>query len=222
MSAIKLGKPTPPTAPPQYDIVAMITFQPPICGIGNVPIDERERKINLQLAKDILQQIERAQKEEKVKIVYCSDVVDWIEKLSQEGFSALHVNIQYEVELPFYNIQIPLPPLAKAIYILYMRHPEGFYRKQIAEKLLRSELTQIYQKLRPNNSDTSIAKTIDDLCNFEKKNLDRQVCIINRAFRSALGEMASYYLPSGKKGQPRALDFEHISFGLPDVLKQIE
>lgn len=214
-----LSKPTPPTADPHWDMVAMITFLPPICGLSEVMADEHARQINLQLARDIVRQIERAQEEENVKIVFLEDVEHYIDLLSGEGFGALHVNRRFDIELPFYNVRIALPPLAKAIYILYMRHRDGFYRKQIAEPGMADELRRIYKVLQPKRSDGDINQTIADLTDFSKKNLDRQMSIINQAFRMRLGDKAAHYLPTGKrKGAPRSLDFERVTFSLPPML----
>ncbi len=216
------SKPTPPTANPDWDMLCMITFRPPIRGISEVMADEHARQINLQLARDIVRQIEQAQAKEKVKIVFLSDVERYIELLSGEGFGALHVTRTFAIELPFYNVRIALPPLAKAIYILYMRHRDGFYRKQIAEPAMADELRRIYRVLQPTRSEADIAQTIADLTDFSKKNLDRQMSLINKAFRAHLGDKAAHYLPTGKRrGEPRSLDFECVSFSLPETLADL-
>lgn len=217
-----LRTPTPPTADPHWDMLCLITFQPPMHGISEVMADEHARQINLQLAHDIVQQIECAQAEEHVKIVFLDDIVRYIDLLNGEGFGALHVTRRFDIELPFYNVRIALPPLAKAIYILYMRHRHGFYRKQIAEPAMADELRRIYRLLQPKRSAADIDKTIADLTDFSKKNLDRQMSLINQAFRTRLGDKAAHYLPAGKrKGAPRSLDFEHVSFSLPPALEHL-
>lgn len=217
-----LSKPTPPNIDLQWDMLCLITFQPPICGLGEVMTDEHARQINLQLARDIVQQIERAQENENVKIVFLSDIERYIDLLSSEGFGALHVTRRFDIELPFYNVRIALPPLAKAIYILYMRHRDGFYRKQIAAPDISDELRRIYKVLQPKRSDDNIGQTIADLTDFSKKNLDRQMSLINKAFRTSLGNKAVHYLPTGKrKGELRSLDFERITFSLPPILDNL-
>lgn len=209
-------------SPRDFKTTCVITLAPGLHGISEVMTNERARKINLDLAREIMHLIETAQCQENVEIIFASDIKRYIRRLSEKGLGALVVTDKFEIEVPFYQLQIALPPLAKAIYILYMRHSEGLYRKQIANDDIAEELYNIYRILRPNSTAEHLRKTISDLTDFSKKNLDRQMTLINHRFKKALGEHAKHYLPTGAhKSQPRSLDFTRVTFRLPPALENL-
>lgn len=209
-------------SPRDFKMTCVITLAPGLHGISEVMTNERARKINLDLAREIMHLIETAQCQENVEIIFASDIKRYIHRLSEKGLGALVVTDKFEIEVPFYQLKIALPPLAKAIYILYMRHSEGLYRKQIANDDIAEELYNIYRILRPHGDAERLRKTIADLTDFSKKNLDRQMTLINNRFKKALGAYAPHYLPAGAhKSQQRSLDFTRVTFRLPPALENL-
>ena len=201
---------------------ALITFQR-ICGLSDVLVDKHAKKVNIELGNEILRMIERAERAENVEIVFLDDVRRIINRLKRNGLGALRIDKNFRIIVDYNDTEIKLSPLCKAIYVLYMRHPEGLGRKQIAEKNIVEELYQIYAILAPNKTSVQIKNTIDNLVDFSKKNLDKQMSLINKTVRTTLGDKSEHYLPrSSKRNEKRMLDFENVAFCLPQALNDLE
>lgn len=196
----------------KIEICEVVTFAEAIGGISEVMLSEDVRQTNLDVAQRVMEIIKEAAKDGRVEIVFAKDIRKYIDILQQEGLSPLIVDSALQIRLPLYELILNLPPLAKALYLLYVRHPEGLYRKQIAD--FKDELEALYQI---TSGCTDLVKTrhsIEQLTDFSKKNMDRQMCIIHKTFRQALGDKAVHYLPCGGRSQVRKLDFERVSFHL--------
>ncbi len=202
------------TNPPEGQV---IITRARISGISEVMMNEEVRRTNLQIAQDILRQIEEASKDGSVEIIFADDIRKYIALLQEEGLSPLVIDSRLQIRLPLYELTLDLPPLAKALYMLYMRHPEGLYRKQIAD--CREELLWLYSACLGRRVDSDMRRTIDHLTDFSTKNADKQMSLINRSFRRALADKADHYIPvSAKRGERKCLDFSRVSFHLPSFL----
>lgn len=198
--------------------VVILSKEECISGISEVMLNEKSRQTNLEIAQEILQKIEEISKNGDVEIIFADDIRKYIKILQEEGLSPLIVDSKLQIKLPLYELTLDLPPLAKAIYILYIRHREGLYWKQIAE--FKEELLWLYASCSGRKVDDKACKTIDNLIDFQRKNLDKQMSTINSVFRKALKEKASHYLPQSKhRGETRQLDFDRVSFHLPHYLE---
>ncbi len=92
------------------------------------------------------------------------EVRERIEKLRQRGIaeylleqlihpdnrlSRLVITKDYRILLPdYHNMEIKMEPLVKAVYLLFLNHPEGIVFKSLPD--YRQELVQIYSHLRPS------------------------------------------------------------------------
>lgn len=205
----------------EYDCLVVLSKDQCISGISEVMLNEKSRLTNLEIARDILHKIEEVSQDGSIEIVFANDIRKYIEILQQEGLSPLVVDSALRIRLPLYELTLDLPPLAKSIYMLYMRHEEGFYRKQIAD--FRDELLLLYAAILKKRIDRDMCDTIDHLIDFSRKNLDKQMSIINSTFRHALKDKAVHYLPQSEhRGGVRKLDFERVSFHLPKCLQDDE
>lgn len=188
-----------------------------IGGISEVMLNDEVRRTNLQVARDILRQIEEVSQDGTVEIIFADDIRKYIALLQEEGLSPLVVDSRLQIRLPLYELTLSLPPLAKSLYLLYMRHPEGLYRKQIAD--FEDELLSLYAACIGRRADDAMRRTIARLTDFSTKNADKQMARINKVFRGALAERAVHYIPtSSSRGERRRLDFDRVSFHLPPTL----
>ncbi len=201
---------------PAIQACLVITYAQAVSGISEVMLNEDVRQTNLQVAHRILQIIEEASQDGTIEIIFADDIRKYIDLLQQEGLSPLVIDSALQIRLPLYELILELPPLAKALYLLYVRHPEGLYRKQIAD--CKEELEALYALTSQCTDTEKIKCTINLLTDFSRKNLDKQMSLINRTFRQALGDKAVHYLPSGARSQLRQLDFTRVSFHLPASL----
>ena len=109
---------------------------------------------------------------------------------------------------------------------LYAESAAGHQFHNLVELIKRPENIKLaYRNMRKNDGSRTAGvdgKTISDLTDFSKKNLDRQMTLINHRFKKALGEHAKHYLPTGAhKSQPRSLDFTRVTFRLPPALENL-
>lgn len=197
---------------PNIETRVVVSLAQAIGGISEVMLNEKVRRTNLDVARRVMEIIEEAAQDGGVEIVFANDVRKYIDILQQEGLSPLIVDSALQIRLPLYELTLDLPPLAKALYLLYVRHPEGLYRKQIAD--FKDELEALYQITSGSTDWAKTRHTIEQLTDFSNKNMDRQMCVINKTFRQALGDKAVHYLPSGGRSQVRKVDFERVSFHL--------
>lgn len=119
--------------------------------------------------------------------------------------SPLVVTEDNRIILPDYNHQeIPLPPLPKSLYFLYLRHPEGIPFKCLSS--YRAELFSIYCQLCPNSNPSRLSRAVDNLVDSSNNSLNEKISLIRRAFLNVLDEhLAAHYIISGEKGENRRI-----------------
>lgn len=80
-------------------------------------------------------------------------------EMSINSISDIHVTNKCEILLTDYEIEMKLPSIYKAFYLLYLNHPEGI-NYQLIDAECKEELVQWYRWSNPKNADVS---KIDDL-----------------------------------------------------------
>ena len=120
--------------------------------------------------------------------------------LKRQTLSHLHVTSDYRLILTDYgNLEVELTPLPKALYLLFLRHPEGIAFKRMSEH--RDELTLLYAQLAPNINPMRRQQHIKDLIDPMKNSLNEKVSIIHRAFARILdSSLLPHYAIEGSKG----------------------
>ena len=82
----------------------------------------------------------------------------------QKKLSKMVITKEYRIFLTDYqNMEIKMGPLVKAVYLLFLNHPEGLMFKHLPD--YREELTQIYLKLKPIGMTDRIRQSIEDVTN---------------------------------------------------------
>jgi len=99
------------------------------------------------------------------------------------------------------NIEISLRPLEKALYRLFLNHPEGIRRTDLP--LHRNELYAIYSHLSNQDDKEQQRQRIDDLVSILSNSADEKISRIKRVFIDAVGEnLARHYCIAGERGEP--------------------
>lgn len=135
-------------------------------------------------------------------------VQEWLSKMLQEDeiISRLVITPQAKIMLPDYNdIEIILTPKEKAVFFLYLKHPEGICFKNLPD--YREELSMYYRRVTRSGSPEAISAAIDNLVLSISGDADVQRSrirnAINKAFKDRFCEQYSrYYTIEGSKGQP--------------------
>ena len=114
--------------------------------------------------------------------------------------SKLVITSQYKIFLPdFGNIEIKLRPLEKAIYLLFLRHPEGIYHSSLSDH--RQELYEIYSRISTMGDLNEMKERIDDMVNALSDSASQKISRIKRVFEESIGsELAQHYMIKGEMG----------------------
>ena len=117
-----------------------------------------------------------------------------------DRLSRLVVTKDYRIVLPDYqDMEIKMEPLAKAVYLLFLKHPEGIAFKSLPDH--RKELADIYTKLRPAGLTDRAMQSIEDVTNPLLNSINEKCARIRGAFVGEFDDyMAKYYYIDGHRG----------------------
>ena len=161
---------------------------------------EREQALN-DIQAQILQYVTtyQADPKELIEILLKGKIVIG----QNNGLSPLVVNNDLKIVLSYYNeVEVKMPAMCRAIYILFLKHPEGIALKDIAD--YRAELEDIYSIVMPGRNEERAKEAIDNLVDPMSNTLNEYISKIKRCFKSRIinEELASNYIISGKRGEP--------------------
>ena len=98
--------------------------------------------------------------------------------------------------LDFSNKEIELQPVHKAVYLLFLSHPEGIEFKRLGE--YREELTRYYMQTARMMDKEKIMEGVDHLVNPLDNAINEKCSRIKKVFLEMMDEyMANYYIISG-------------------------
>lgn len=139
-----------------------------------------------------------------------------------QELSSLQFDGNLSLFLPQYkNAEIRLHPLSKAIYILFLLHPEGIELRSIDR--YRDELEQIYDIVMPNRDIDAGRDIIDNVLNPATGTLQQNLSRIKRFFRTVImdDEVAAKYYITGHRGAPYGIALPRNLVRLPRVFDGI-
>ncbi|MBU6159333.1 MAG: hypothetical protein KGP35_09955 [Bacteroidetes bacterium] len=119
--------------------------------------------------------------------------------------SKLLIRRNGRIYLPNYaNMEIKIPTLEKALYILYLKHPEGIYISSLNEH--RQELYDIYARLSNRGLMEDMRKRIDDMTNVLRDQTSVKISRIKKSFTDALGNaLAEHYIIQGENAERKLI-----------------
>lgn len=118
--------------------------------------------------------------------------------------SSLEITFDYRILLPDYNIEIEMAPLPKAVYLLFLNHPEGISFKCLGE--YKEELAKFYSAVTNRVIEESINKSITDICNPISNSINEKCARIREAFiKKITDDIAVNYYVTGKAGSPKRI-----------------
>jgi len=124
----------------------------------------------------------------------------------EELFPQLVVTEDYKVMLADgAETEVKMEPLVKAVYLLFLSHPEGIVLKCLPD--YRKELTALYLLLRPYGLTDRVMKSIEDVTNPTLNSINEKCTRIRNVFSGLLPKsVARYYSISGKRGEAKRID----------------
>jgi len=148
------------------------------------------------------------------------EVKERIDKLEQHGISRrllmkmiperpklsrLIVSKDMRIILPDYNnMEIKMEPINKAVFLLFLRHPEGIIFKELPD--YRKELVDIYQKIKPLGLNDRAIQSIEDVTNPLLNSINEKCARIRGAFIYKFDDsLAQHYYIYGMRGEPKKI-----------------
>ncbi len=102
------------------------------------------------------------------------------------------------------RVEVKMEPLIKAVYLLFLNHPEGILFKFLPD--YREELAGIYAKLRPWGLTDRARRSIEDVTNPFLNSINEKCARIRKAFLDLLDEhVAEQYYIQGERGEAKKI-----------------
>ena len=144
---------------------------------------------------------------DKVQILreYGMNEAEIISKLFQSpSFPQLFISRNYRIFLGEERKELHLEPLVKAVYLLFLKHPEGIMFKCLPD--YRKELAEIYNRLRPLGLTDKAIRSIEDVTNPLLNSINEKCARIRGAFVGQFDDhMARHYYIDGRRGEAKKI-----------------
>ena len=128
----------------------------------------------------------------RVKMLYAQNF------RQESPLSRLLIDDQKRIFLAdFGNIEIRLRPLEKALYLLFLQHPEGILLSCLSDH--RQQLCDIYMAISNMGERAQMQNRINDMANVLNNSANEKISRIKRVFEEAIGEeLAKHYYIRGQ------------------------
>jgi len=122
--------------------------------------------------------------------------------------SPLLITRDKRIFLPEYaNMEIPLTPLEKTLFLFFLNHPEGVLLTDLCDH--REELYAIYASLATNGGRVQLKRSIDGMTNALSNSASEKMSKIKRAFETNAGKtLARHYYIQGEMGEKRGIPLD--------------
>ena len=122
-----------------------------------------------------------------------------------EVVSRMVITRDYRIILPDYDdMEINMTPLVKAVYLLFLRHPEGIILKHLED--YRKELIEIYTGIKGLPLDEKMKQSVVDATNPLNNSINEKVARIREVFVTRFKEsLATNYIVHGGKGKAKRI-----------------
>jgi hypothetical protein len=136
--------------------------------------------------------------------------------------SRLVITNEYKIFLPDYNnMEITMYPLPKAVFFLFLNHPEGILFKNLPD--YRDELTAIYKMISGRENIDDMEKSINDVVNPTLNSINEKCSRIKEAFIRHFDEsIAQNYFITGNRATPKKIELDRELIVLDDVTLKVK
>lgn len=123
---------------------------------------------------------------------------------TEQPLLKLTISRNYRLYLGEQRVEIRMEPLVKAVYLLFLRHPEGIIFKDLPD--YRQELTKIYSDVRPWGLTDRAIQSIEDVTNPLLNSINEKCARIKKTFLGVMGsDMAEHYYIKGTRSEPKKI-----------------
>ena len=150
-------------------------------------------------AQEVKRLVSQLQAEGRTDLLLHAIGVSLLEELRIEAakgnLSRLFITKDYRFILEDYRKEVELQPVHKAVYLLFLAHPEGIEFKRLAD--YREELTHYYMATAKMMDKEKIIESVDHLVNPLDNAINEKCSRIKKVFLGMMDEYtASYYIIS--------------------------
>ena len=118
--------------------------------------------------------------------------------------SKLTVSKDCTLFLSDYKKEIKMEPIVKAVYLLFLNHPEGIAFKYLPD--YRKELTDLYQKIKPFGLTERAIRSIEDVTNPLLNSINEKCSRVRAAFLPEIDpSLLEQYIITGKSGEVKRI-----------------
>lgn len=123
----------------------------------------------------------------------------------QIKFSRITITKDCTVLLTDYdNKEVKMEPMTKAVFLLYLKHPEGIAFKQLPD--YRKELADIYERIKPLGLNDRVVKSIEDVTNPLLNSINEKCSRVKAAFLPLVdASLVDHYYIIGKGGEEKKI-----------------
>ena len=123
---------------------------------------------------------------------------------TEQPLLQLTVSRNYRVYLGEKRVEVCMEPLVKAVYLLFLKHPEGIVFKDLPD--YRKELTYLYDKVRPWGLTERTLQSIEDVTNPTLNSINEKCARIKKTFFSLMdSSVAEQYYIKGMRGEAKKI-----------------
>lgn len=151
--------------------------------------------------------------------VLLDEVKKKLQLLQDSGLSVSYIASLLYVEKPLVKLaisrnfriylgdernEVRLEPIVKAVYLLFLNHPEGISFKSLLD--YRDELIGIYMKLKPYGLTGRAKRSIEDVINPLSNSINEKCSRIKAAFLAEVDDtIVEQYIITGERGEPKRI-----------------
>lgn len=142
---------------------------------------------------------------------------------NKDNLSPIVVNNDLKIVLPSYNeVEVKMPAMCRAIYILFLKNHEGIALRDIAN--YRHDIENIYSMVMPGRKEKRARQAIDNLLDPMSNTLNEYISKIKRCLKSCIlnEELLNHYCITGRRGEPYRIDIDHSLITLPRAVTMDE
>jgi len=123
---------------------------------------------------------------------------------TEEPLLKLTISKNYRIFLGDNRVEVHMEPLVKAVYLLFLSHPEGIVFKDLPD--YRRELTKIYSEVRPWRLSERALHSIEDVTNPLLNSINEKCSRIRAIFQGEVdASLLDQYIIIGKSGEAKKI-----------------
>lgn len=165
-----------------------------------VSADVRTEKVPEELADMVMKELEDIRRRYGVTIEQIEAVLSYKVNLSH-----LRITCRKEIILDDFDFrEVRMDTLTKAVYLLFLRHPEGIRFKELSEHA--AELEELYMSITDRTDLVAIRRSIGSLTNPLDNSINEKVSKVKKAYRNAVDDrIARFYYIDGNQGAAKGI-----------------